>query len=105
MWPGTIQKLPIDNCHDALILERERNIMLAAAQTITDDGLSIQIGHTRLVVLRSRHQPKRAFHCIRCAEERGIKKSRHFLRIRRDRQLNIEWQFWECWACGHRIAL
>ena len=76
--------------------------MLASAPIPTDDGLFPQIGDTRLVVLRSKEQEKRNLPCARCADTRGVKKSRHFLRIGRDRQLDIEWRFWECWFCGSR---
>ena len=93
--------LPIDNRRAALIIERRKDMLPAAAPI--DDGLFPQIGDTRLVVLRSKQQLKRNLPCARCAETRGVKRSRHFLRIRRDRQLDIEWRFLECWFCGNRI--
>jgi hypothetical protein len=71
---------------------------------VIDDGLTPQIGDTRLVVLRFKEQPKRVLPCARCADERGVKRSRHFLRRRIDRQTGLEQSFWECWNCGTRLT-
>ena len=66
--------------------------------------LGLPIGaDTRLVVIRSRHQPIRNFPCVRCAASRQVKRTRHFQRRRIDRADGSEQRFWECWCCGHRI--